>query len=154
MKASLKTLIAATLLTGAFAAGNANADFGRGNPYLNDHDGRPQPYQQFDRYERPDYRFNDGRTLRYIDQMQAQQRARIQDGIRSGELTPREAQRLIAEQREIERMQHLYLADNRLNPWERQRLMNELEDASRNIWREKHDAQDRNDFRPAWFVYR
>lgn len=151
MHASFKTLIAASLLAGAFAAGNANADFGRGNPYLDGHDGRAQHHEAFDRYERPDYRFNDARTAHYIDRMQAQQRERIEQGIRSGELTRPEAQRLMAEQRDIERQQRRYLADNHLSPFERQRLMNELEDASRNIWRQKHDAQARNDYRPAWW---
>ncbi|MDD4880336.1 MAG: hypothetical protein PHR30_18530 [Gallionellaceae bacterium] len=154
MKATLKTLIATTLLSGAVVAGSASAFDGRGNPGFGRYDGPQTQYQQADRYQRPDFRFNDERSARYIDQMQAQQRQRIQQGIRSGELTPREAQRLMAEQQQIERMQRRYMADNRLNPFERQRLMAELEDASRNIWREKHDAQARNDFRPPWFAYR
>jgi hypothetical protein len=147
MKTSIKTLIATTLL---LVAGAASADGFRANPYLPD---GPR-HQQFDRYERPDFRYNDDRAERYIDRMQAELRDRIQQGIRSGELTPREAQRLVAEQREIERLQHMYMADRRINPFERQRLMSELEQASRNIWREKHDAQDRDDFRPPWYAYR
>lgn len=150
MKASnlVKTLIASTLLSATFVAGSAVADGGYGyygNP------GRTSAYQANERF---DYRYNDARTMRYVDQMQAQQRARIEQGIRSGELTQKEAARLLAEQRNIERMQSKYMADARLAPKERQRLMNELEDASRNIWREKHDAQERNDFRPPWYAYR
>lgn len=154
MKATIKTLIATTLLSSAFVAGNASAFDSRGNHGFGGYDGHPTQYHQADRYQRPDFRYNDARSARYIDQMQARQRQRIQQGIRSGELTPREAQRLMAEQQQIERMQHRFMSDNRINPFERQRLMAELEDASRNIWREKHDAQDRNDFRPPWFAYR
>lgn len=154
MKASLKTLIATSLLSTAFIGGSAYADAGRGYPGYGGFDGHHAQYQQYDRHEHFDYRYNNQRAARHIDQIQAQQRARIQQGIRSGELTPREAQRLIAEQQQIERQQRFYMADGRLNPHERQRLMIELEDASRNIWRQKHDAQDRNDYRPAWFAYR
>lgn len=154
MKASIKTLIATTLLSSAFVAGNASAGGGFDRPSFGGHDGHPAPYQQADRYQRPDFRYNDMHAARYIDQMQARQRLRIEQGIRSGDLTRREARRLMTEQWQIERMQRQYMADNRLNPFERQRLMVELEQASRDIWREKNDAQERNDFRPARFAYR
>lgn len=78
----------------------------------------------------------------YVDRRQAQQRERIWDGIHEGDLTSREAWRLNAEQREIDYLQHVFLADGYLNPYERRRLENELDDASRHISRERHDAQD------------
>lgn len=157
MQASLKTLIALSLLSGTIVAGSASADFGRGQPGYGGFDGRAP--QQFDRKDgpdfrhdaRPDYRFNDWRVARYVDQMQAQQRQRIQQGLRSGQLTPKEADRLMKEQQEIERMQHKYMSDNRLAPNERQRLMAALEEASRNIWRERHDAQTGN---TPWYAWR
>jgi hypothetical protein len=141
----MRRIVATVLLSGALSA-SASAHDAWDNP--------GQYMRGAQHHERPDFRFNDVRSARYIDQMQAQQRARIQQGIRSGELTPKEASRLVAEQREIERLQRLYMSDSRITAKERQRLMAELEQASRNIWREKHDAQDRNDFRPNKFVYR
>jgi hypothetical protein len=79
-----------------------------------------------------------------VDQRQATQWERIRYGIRTGELTRGEAARLMAEQREIERLQRLYLADGRLDRGERRHLIAELDDASRHIWRQSHDAQDRD----------
>lgn len=155
MKASLKTLIVTALLSsGAVMAGSAHAEVNRSNPYVNGYGHAPASVQVVVKYDHPDYRVNNANTWRYIDQRQVQQRARIDQGIRSGELTPMEAQRLIGEQREIERMQRAYMADNRLSPFERQRLMNELDEASNDIWNQKHDAQARPTFRPPWFAYR
>lgn len=160
MKASnlIKTLVLTALLSGSMVAGSASADYGRGEPGYGRFEGHPQQYQPQYQYgarqEHPDFSYYNDRTARYIDQMQAQQRARIQQGIRSGDLTPREAARLMSEQREIERLQRRYMADSRLNPHERQRLMAELDEASRNIWRERHDAQDRSAFRAPRYAYR
>lgn len=152
MKANVKTLFAATLIAGIFIAGGAFADDRRGNPYLEHYDGRTAHQYDYQR-ERPDYRNNDWRVARYVDSLQAEQRTRIEQGLRSGELTRFEAQGLMAEQFEIERLQRKYMADRDIDQYERRRLMNELEDASRNIWRQKHDAQNRYDFRPPWFAY-
>lgn len=157
MKASLKTLIALSLLSGTVVAGSASADFGRGQPGYGGYDGRaPQQFEHKDgpdfRHDaRPDYRFNDWRVARHVDQMQAGQRQRILQGLRSGQLTQNEADRLLQEQQDIERLQRKYMRDARLAPHERQRLMSELEEASRNIWRERHDAQ--TGYAP-WFAWR
>ena len=119
------------------------------------HDGQ----QRFDR-GRYDYagfdqrRFDDGRFdsrhgrpghfgSRDIDRMQQQQRDRIAQGIRSGELTRAEASRLMAEQRAIRQEERAYRADGVLTGYERRDLWQDLNAASQHIYNEKHDGQER-----------
>lgn len=78
-----------------------------------------------------------------INRMQAQQHRQIVQGIRSGELTPREARRLQAEQRAIRREERAYLADGRLSRGERRDLYQDLRSANRHIYNQTHDAQTR-----------
>jgi hypothetical protein len=79
-----------------------------------------------------------------INRREHYQRERIRDGIRSGELTRREANRLINQQRRIESYERRSrLDDGRLDWQERRRLHQMLNRSSRNISREKHDGQDR-----------
>lgn len=78
-----------------------------------------------------------------VDQRQQRQHQRIVQGMRSGELTPVEVRQLRREQREIRHMERRYLADDRLSHEEWRRLDRELDEASRNIWRQKHDNQNR-----------
>lgn len=78
-----------------------------------------------------------------IDQRQARQQTRIQDGVASGALTGREAFRLERQQWAIGRMEWRARADGYVSAGERLRL-NQLQDrASRNIRWQKHDAQTR-----------
>jgi hypothetical protein len=78
------------------------------------------------------------------------QRDRIRDGIRSGELTRGEANRLINQQRRIESFERRSrFDDGRLDWRERQRLDRMLDRSSRDIYREKNDRQDRNRYR--WY---
>ena len=85
-----------------------------------------------------------GRRTPHINRRQAHERHRIQQGIRSGELTPREAARLRAEQRHIRRDERRAKADGVVTPRERARLRREERRASRDIYRQKHDRQHRN----------
>lgn len=78
-----------------------------------------------------------------INRMQAQQRRSIRQGMRSGELTSREARRLIGEQRMIQRRERAYLADGRLSRGERRDLYRDLRSANRHIYNQSHDAQTR-----------
>lgn len=80
---------------------------------------------------------------RRYDNAQHDQRQRIQQGIRSGELTRQEAGRLMAEQRRLESQERSYLADGSLSRWERADMMQDLNRASRHIYNETHDAQAR-----------
>ena len=80
---------------------------------------------------------------RDIDRLQERQRARILQGLRSGELTRREANRLIAEQRMIQLQERRYRADGVLTRDERRELWQDLNAAGRHIYNEMHDAQER-----------
>lgn len=77
---------------------------------------------------------------RSIDRRQADQRTRIAAGVRTGALTPREASRLVAQQRAIAREERVYRR-NGLQPWERADLHRDLNRASRAIAWEKRDWQ-------------
>ncbi len=78
-----------------------------------------------------------------INRMQAQQRRSIARGVRSGELTSREARRLRGEQRAIRRQERAYLADGHLSRGERRHLYRDLRSANRRIYNQTHDAQKR-----------
>lgn len=76
-----------------------------------------------------------------IDQRQANQERRIDQGIASGQLTEREAARLERQQDRINRMEDRAKSDGVVTPKERARIKAAQDRASRNIFREKHDRQ-------------
>jgi hypothetical protein len=76
-----------------------------------------------------------------IDQREANQERRIQQGVKSGELTPRETARLQAEQGRIQKTEAKAKADGKVTPRERERIGHLQNQASRDIRREKHDGQ-------------
>lgn len=78
-----------------------------------------------------------------VDARQANQRARINQGVASGELTPREAARLRTEQAHIRRDERAAKSDGVVTRRERARLQHELNHSSTDIARQKHDGQDR-----------
>lgn len=126
-----KTLGTLALTTLSLAVGNASAD-GRFCLTL----GAPQmqhstSYGDFDRRGWPER----------IDARQARLWERIQQGLRSGQLTPHEAHRLMHEQRHIERLQHRYLADGHLSGYEWHRLDEALDEAEWHIRAERRDRQ-------------
>jgi uncharacterized membrane protein YebE (DUF533 family) len=77
-----------------------------------------------------------------IDQRENKQQNRIQQGIRSGELTPQEAHRLGAQQYHINRLEQAAKADGIVTPGERRRLMHQQDMANRNINRAKNNRLD------------
>ena len=77
-----------------------------------------------------------------IDRREHQQQVRIRQGIHSGELTRQEARQLEAEQARI-RVDERFAKRGGLTPEERRRIQNELNKASRDIGKQKHDRQDR-----------
>jgi hypothetical protein len=77
-----------------------------------------------------------------IDQREAKQQDRIQQGVRSGELTPQEAHRLGAQQYHINRLEQAAKADGIVTPGERRRLMHQQNMANRNISRAKNNRYD------------
>ncbi|MGH8179239.1 MAG: hypothetical protein ACREV5_23530 [Steroidobacter sp.] len=78
-----------------------------------------------------------------VNARQHQQRDRIQQGVKSGELTGREAGRLAREQRELRQLEREYKSDGATTGVERRDLHQEQNEASRHIYNQKHDAHDR-----------
>lgn len=83
-----------------------------------------------------------------IDQRQANQEKRIDQGIASGELTKREARRMNRQQNRIDAAENKAKADGTVTAQERKRLTQAQNQTSRNIYRQKHDAQDRTPAKP------
>ena len=78
-----------------------------------------------------------------IDQRQARQEQRIDQGIASGELNKRETRRLGREQGAIDRAENKAKADGNVTTAERHHLRHMQSRASKDIHRQKHDAQTR-----------
>jgi hypothetical protein len=76
-----------------------------------------------------------------VDQRQDNQRLRIRQGWVNGDLTRREAARLIAAERFISRHERLAKQDGRVTPSERIQLRRMQQRVSRHIYRERHDRQ-------------
>lgn len=79
-----------------------------------------------------------------VDARQDRQAQRIQQGIRSGALSPYEAARLRAEQARIARMESYARRDGHLSHYERARIAAAQDRASRSIYAEKHDGDRRH----------
>ena len=79
-----------------------------------------------------------------IDQRQASQEKRIDQGIASGALTPRETANLDKRESKIEADKLTAKADGKVTHAERRKLKREENRASRAIYRQKHDAQTAN----------
>ena len=79
-----------------------------------------------------------------IQQRMENQQRRIEQGVESGALTPRETGRLEAEQARIKQTEERMKADGNLTSQERQRLNQMQDKASSDIYREKHDRQTIN----------
>ena len=78
-----------------------------------------------------------------IDARQTNQRARINEGVASGELTRREAHGLRTQQAHIRHEERQAKADGVVTRAERRHLQNDLNRSDRSIRRQKHDAQQR-----------
>jgi hypothetical protein len=76
-----------------------------------------------------------------IDQRQANQEQRIDQGIVSGQLNQREAARLNTQQEHINKMEDKAKSDGVVTRKERHRISAAQNKASKNIAREKHDRQ-------------
>ncbi len=76
-----------------------------------------------------------------IDQRQANQEKRIDQGVASGQLNEREANRLNKQQEHINKIEDKAKADGVVTKGERARIDHAQDRASRHIAREKHDRQ-------------
>ena len=83
-------------------------------------------------------------TTPQIDQRQARQEHRIEQGVRSGELTPREAARVERGQARIRRMERQALADGHINRRERAAIDREQDKQNQLIARLKHNDRRSN----------
>ena len=70
---------------------------------------------------------------------QRQQKDRIQGGITSGQITPREAQKLYRDQRQVRQLRRHFLADGNLSRRERNTLKTRMDRSSQRIYRYKHN---------------
>jgi hypothetical protein len=80
-------------------------------------------------------------TTPRVDQRQANQEQRIQQGVQSGSLTQKEAAKLEKGQDHVQKMEDKAKADGKVTPKERARLQHAENVQSRSIAREKHDRQ-------------
>lgn len=78
-----------------------------------------------------------------LDAREANQRARIHNGVVSGELTRPETRRLAAGQVHLHRAEARVKSDGVVTARERAYLQHEANQQSRRIHRQKHDAQTR-----------
>ncbi len=80
-------------------------------------------------------------TMPRVDQRQANQAQRIEQGEASGSLTAREANRLERGQQHVNNMESRATADGVVTKREQVRLHEAQATQSRHIYREKHDRQ-------------
>lgn len=78
-----------------------------------------------------------------IRHQQFKEQRRIRAGVATGELTPKETMRLEMQQAKIQHDKRCAKADGVVTPQERAILRSEQERASRRIFFEKHDMQNR-----------
>lgn len=76
-----------------------------------------------------------------IDKRQQVQQKRIDQGVQSGQLNGREADRLQRHQQHIQKAENKAKADGRVTQKERARIHHAQDQESRRIHREKHDRQ-------------
>lgn len=78
-----------------------------------------------------------------VDHRQHRQAARIEQGVESGQLTAREQARLQHQQQHINRLERHTEADGHVTAQEALRMEKAQDRASRQIYRQKHDRQQR-----------
>ena len=75
-----------------------------------------------------------------IKERQKHQQERIDEGVKSGELTKKETLKLEAEQAKIRKKKRRFKRnDGKIGPKERAKLEQEQDKASQHIYKEKHD---------------
>jgi hypothetical protein len=78
-----------------------------------------------------------------ITKRQVNQRARIRQGVKSGELTKGETAKLRQEQRDIRADKKMAKSDGKVTPAERRHITKEQNKASKDIYRLKHNAREK-----------
>ena len=83
-----------------------------------------------------------------VNARQHTQQGRIQQGVRSGELTPAETKSLKEGEKSLRQEERAYKSDGKLTAAERKDLHQDANKLSRDIYREKHDAQSKPTAKP------
>jgi polyhydroxyalkanoate synthesis regulator phasin len=78
-----------------------------------------------------------------IKHREHRQNHRIEQGVRSGELTQQEAKGLRQEEKAIHQEERAFKSDGKLTRAERKQLHHDLNKTSKDIYNEKHDAEKR-----------
>lgn len=78
-----------------------------------------------------------------LDNRQDKQKARITQGVKSGELTKKETARMVKGQAQLQRMENRAKSDGVVTKKERVRLQHKANKESGKIYRNKHDKQKR-----------
>jgi len=78
-----------------------------------------------------------------INERQHNQQRRIHEGARSGELTRGETRNLQGQERAIRQEERQYKSDGKMTGAERKDLHQDMNSLSKEIYQEKHDAQER-----------
>ena len=133
MKKSLIAIAAAGVLVSGVAAADRyvlNFDDGNVRAYAVQHDWR---------YDR---QWNDGRNFS-IDEREARMHDRIQRGLDSGRLTPREGRRLMRHLDNIEAKERAFEYDGRLGRRERDELHHDLDNLAGEIRQQLRDDDRR-----------
>jgi hypothetical protein len=79
-----------------------------------------------------------------VIQRDVNQEKRIEQGLKSGELTTKEASKLERDESRVDKMESKALSDGKLSNGEKRRIEQEQNKVSKEIYREKHDAQTGN----------
>jgi hypothetical protein len=85
-----------------------------------------------------------GESTPRVDQRQDNQKARIHQGVDSGELTRHETHNLVEGQRHVNRVERRAAADGAVTAKERLRLEQAQDHQSDRVFRLKHNDRDRN----------
>jgi hypothetical protein len=78
-----------------------------------------------------------------IDQRQADQQKRIDEGVKSGALNEKEARRLDKGQQRVQKAEDKAMADGKMTAREQRKIEHMQDHQSKKIYREKHDKQVR-----------
>lgn len=78
-----------------------------------------------------------------VDAREHRQHKRINQGVRSGQLTKEETKDLAAQQHEIRQEERQYRSDGKFTKEERKDVQQDMDKASKDIYQEKHDAETR-----------
>lgn len=78
---------------------------------------------------------------KYVDKRESNQQHRIEQGIKQGQLTSDEVTRLQKQEDTIEGMEKNFESDGKLTREEAKQLREALNDASLQIWAERHDTE-------------